>query len=384
MISPVVIRWAMRALLLLHAMAALALAGFAVREPLGNWDIVPYAALVQRAPGLGAEEVSRLAHDDVRRYLGDARFRSLIAGGEGGLGEAAYQARMFREPDALMENLRFYDVKPLYIGLARLADRFTGNAAAAAVAVSAAAFALALAMFPLFFRHRLLAIAGAWLLVLTGSPPLALVAAAASPDSLSLLFATACGLLAVKRKPMAWVAAAGVLAVLSRPDAAFILCPLFLGLAWVRRAEGAWRPPLALMAALFAIFVMLGSMALPWSTLFHHTFFERLAYPVTGPVPPMTLARYLGAASVTLPHALEMRVLIFIALALSLALGPLGIRRRIEPFQVLAAAALAGIVLHVLVFPIDEFGHERMFLGSYFLILGAALAALDARARLGP
>lgn len=368
-------RWAVLLVLVLHVAACAVLVTLAVRNPLGNWDMTPYAALALRTDGMSAEQVSQRAHDAVRAYIGDERFNRMVAGGQG---EAAYQATMFRDAAAFAENLRFYDVKPVYVGLSRLVAPAIGNPAVATVAVSAAAFALALAVFPFFFRHRAVAVVGAWLLVTEGSLPLAIVATASSPDTLSLLFVVVSAMCAVTGRHLAWVLAAGLLAVLSRPDAAFILCPLLLGLAWIHRDDGRWKGWLGAMAVLFLAFVALGMLALPWSTLFHHTFFERLAYPVTGPVPPVNLARYLGVVSVTLPNALEPRVILFLLAGAGIAVVPWVKYRTIAHYQVLAAAAVAGIVLHFLAFPIDEFGHERMFLGSYFMTLAAALLMIDA------
>ena len=256
MLSPSLARWSVIALLALHAAAAVAVGFFAVKNPLGNWDMVPYTALVMRDGAVGSQQLSKQAHEAVHQYIGDERFAAMVAGGAG---EAGYQATLFRDPEAFAQNLRFYDVKPAYIGMAKLSSLFTGSPAVATVAASAVAFVLALALFPLYFRRRVLAVAGVWLLIVVGTPPLAIVAAAASPDTLSLLFVTTCAMAAVARRHPAWIAVAGLLAVLSRPDAAFILCPLLLGFAWVDRESGRWKALLAGMVALFALFVCHGN-----------------------------------------------------------------------------------------------------------------------------
>ena len=105
---------------------------------------------------------------------------------------------------------------------------------------------------------------------------------------------------------------------------------------------------------------------------------------MTGSVPAVTVARYLGVMSVTLPGALEPRVIAFLFAGIALAAWPWLKALRVTDVQVLAASAVAGMVFHFIVFPIDEFGHERMFLGSYFVVLAAALLAIDSALRAKP
>lgn len=368
-----------RLVLLLHFAAAIALGVQSVRNPVGNWDMIPYTALAHTASGLSPQEVLERTYYDLRQYLGPVKHKELL-GHEVGPDEE-YRATIAHSPAALTENLRFYSVKPLYIAFTRAAAAVSGNAAQAGVLVSAAAFSLFIMVFPLFFRWRIAAAAATWVLAMPGTlevPPLATIAACGTPDSLGLLFAGTAALVAFRGAAPAVVAALGFLAVLARPDTIFLLGPLLLGLAWLRRREAAGRWTLAVLALLCVTFVYLGTQALPWGTLFRHTFFGRIAYPLAG-VPPVTPGEYWAVVSGNFPEAANLRVAAILLGGCALAALPWLRSRTFGAVQLLAASAVANVVLHFLVFPIDEIGHERLFLSSYFLILAALVFTFERR-----
>jgi len=370
-------RW----VLLVHVLAAIVLAVQACRTPLGNWDIVAYTALVKSADGLHGEALSRATYGDVQAYLGPAYPRVLPEGNEP---RDRYRAAMHDSPAALEENLRFYVVKPLYIGASRAVAALAGNAALATVIVSSAALFAFVAAFPFFFPQvTVWAIAGTWLLVLTGSLPIVLLASSATPDSLGLLFAGAACLWAVQLRHGAWVAAAGVLAVLARPDTMMLIGPLLVGCAWLdRRKKGAnggavW---LGIAAVLSVLFLYLSAQYVPWSTLMRHTFHAGIAHPVAG-VAPITASEYIDIVKQTLPVTLNARVCTALAAGLALAVVPSLLGRANLRAQWLAVAALVNMVAHYVLLPLDEFGFERLFIGSYFMLLASALMWLPAKVR---
>ncbi|MDB5873678.1 MAG: hypothetical protein JWQ07_3120 [Ramlibacter sp.] len=359
--------------LLLHFVAAVLLGVQAVREPLGNWDIVPYVALVRSAAGVSGPALNQQTYAQLQEYLGP-KYPQLLA--QGGGPDDAYRTAVHDSPAALVENLKFYAVKPLYIQLVRAAAAVTGNAAQAAVLVSAAAFSLFVMIFPLFFRWRVAAVAATWLLVTSGAPALKVIAACATPDSLGLLFAGTAALLAVARTRPALVGVLGLLAVLARPDTMFLLGPLLLGLAWLQRRDTDARHWLAILALLSVVFLYLGSQSPPWNTLFRHTFFGRIPFPEAG-VAAVTPAEYWAVVTRTFPNAANARVVIVLLAGCALAIVPSLRSRSFGAAQLLAASAVINIVAHYVIFPIDEFGHERLFLSSYFLVLAALILSLE-------
>ena len=147
-----------------------------------------------------------------------------------------------------------------------------------------------------------------------------------------------------------------------------MLAPLMAGLIWMHRhdAPGRWRLSLGLAGAA-GLFVYLGAIALSWSALFQHSFVELLNYPSrwTGTI---TLAKYLEVVTQALPLVLSPRVIFFLAAGCGLALWPgagFTVRRWF------GAVAVFSMVAHYLIFPLHDYGFERMFLSSYFMI-GAA------------
>ncbi|HSI53254.1 MAG TPA: hypothetical protein VK981_04730 [Ramlibacter sp.] len=363
------------ALLVLHVMVAWALALHSWRNPIANWDMIPYAALVRAEAGIPAADLSRAAYSDVRDYVGPEKYPPLI---DDPGADRSYRLAVHRDPAALVDNLKFYAVKPLYIFLSRLAFKVTHNSASAAALVSAIAAALLVSMVPFFFRRRIVALAALWPVLLLGDPPLMLIARVATPDSLALLFVVACALACIRNVHWLVVLALAILAVLSRPDAAILLVPFLACMAWVRRADGSAPWLLACSAAAFALFFYLGKLALPWPTLFWHTFYAREPFP-SAISHVVTLQEYLAVIRRTGHALVAPRPLLFFCAGLGLALAGLWRTRRISDCVVLAAVAAGNMVVHFVIFPIDEYGHERMFLGSYILILAAALLTLEKR-----
>lgn len=367
-------RW----VLALHVVAAIVMAVVMVRNPLGNWDIVAYTALIKQADGTAGKELQRQTYADVKAYLGPAFPRVLP---EGNTPRDAYRAAMHEDASALEENLRFYVVKPLYIGLARVVALASGSAAFATVAVSSAAFFAFVAVFPFFFAQAAVwAVAGTWALILTGSLPMATLAACATPDALGLLFAGPACLWALQRRSGAWVAIAGLLAVLSRPDTMLLIGPVLAGYAWLdrnRRGANGGAAWLGIAAALSVLFLYLSAQYVPWGTLMRHTFYAGIAHPLTQPVQPITLHDYFDVMRQTLPVTLNVRVVLALVGGVVLAVTPWVLRRPEPRVQWLAAAALANMVAHYILLPLHEFGFERLFIGSYFMLLACALLLLQ-------
>ncbi len=354
-------------------MASWAFGLYGWQHPLPNWDLIPYAALVRTQAGMSPEALSRETYAEVRQYVGEQKFRPMVEGGEA---DAGYRATLYANPAALADNLKFYSVKPLYVWLARMARPLVGNSASAAVLVSASALALLLTLAPFFFRRRLVAVAGLWLLMFAGEPDIWIMASCATPDTLSLLLVMCSSLVAIRHGHWVVVGSLSLLAVTARPDAAVFLVPLLAGLTLFEASSGQRLPFAGCTTAVLAFFVFLGKQALPWSTLFWHTFVRREPFPseVSYVVTPEA---YLQVVTRTLPHVLSPRPLVFLVAAVLLALLPLLLRRQILAFHWMAAVASGNMVLHYLIFPIDEFGHERMFLASYFVVSAAALLALE-------
>lgn len=363
---------------ILNALAASYLGISSYRNPLGNWDIVPYTALIRQGSDYDQAALSRQVYSEIRRYVGDKRFETIV-GGEGEGDDGAYRKRMMEIPEALAANLQFYSIKPLYIFLSKQATALTNNAAAATVLISAIALSLFIVIFPLMFRWSTVAAIALWALLSTGEPKYLILGAAASPDSLGILLAVSTVLLAVIHRCSLWVVTPmALLAVLARPDIIFIITVLFCGLAWLERKDGRLLSLMLCFAGITAVFIYLNAQALPWSTLFRHTFFGRQIYPSVIPQ-PVSIVNYLEVLERTLPQVVSWRTTLFLTFGSILALVPWLLSRTIGRQQLLAAIAVINMVAHYLIFPTDEYGHERMFLSSYILIIASVLLMLQSK-----
>lgn len=148
-----------RLILILNALAAFMLVWFGYQHPLGNWDIIPYTALARTKIGQTPQNLSMQTYNDIHTYLGNPAFLRLTGRTES---ENIYEATIFDNPAALVDNLQLYSIKPFYVFLVRITTFFTLNAAAAAVAVSGTCLALLLLIFPLLFRQSILAVVFLW------------------------------------------------------------------------------------------------------------------------------------------------------------------------------------------------------------------------------
>jgi hypothetical protein len=370
-------RRAVLILLVLNAVAAFAISLYAWANPRPNWDIVPYAALADVQPGMADADLLRRTNDDVRRHLGDAGYEAMVKAD-------AYASRIDADPAALKDTLRFYEVKPLYVWLTRGLRPLTGDSGAAAAAlVSALSLALLVAVMPWFFRGLevpLLAIL--WFFMVWGDPPWWPAGSLATPDTLAMLLVTACALAALAGRHAFAATAAALLSVLARPDSAFLVVPLLAGMAWIERREPARRRhALAWLAgalAVFAAFVVLGRMALPWTTLFSHTFIAREAFPSTIRY-EFQWADYVAAIRRALPLVFYWRPLAFLALGIALAALSWHRARRLTPVSLFALCGVASMLLHYAVFPVAEFPFDRMFFVSYPVLIAALMLWLRER-----
>ena len=358
-----------RLILILNALAAFMLVWFGYQHPLGNWDIIPYTALARTKIGQTPQNLSMQTYNDIHTYLGNPAFLRLTGRTES---ENIYEATIFDNPAALVDNLQLYSIKPFYVFLVRITTFFTLNAAAAAVAVSGTCLALLLLIFPLLFRQSILAVVFLWCVVLLGNPPLAVIATCATPDSAALFLSTIAALLAVTKRQIWLVSLVSVLAILARPDTIFIFFPLLGALAWLQRHETRARGLLYSLAAVTTTFIFLNTQALPWATLFRHTFFSPFSATEN-----VTLVEYLGVIERTLPHVATIRTLFFLTAGIGLAIIPWICNRKIAEPQLLATVGVINMITHYLIFPDVGFGFERMYLSSYVFIVSALLLMLQ-------
>jgi hypothetical protein len=260
-----------------------------VRHPAHNWDIVAYVGCVHALQHSDPVEIHRQTFADLRENVPENMFRSLTTGSD-------YVVTMASDPIAFHQQLPFYRVKLLYVGLLYLLTTIGFDASAATIAVSAGSFVItALIGYLWIVRY----VPGTYGLVLATlsviTPPVLHSAALSTPDSLSTALLLA-GLYLLLEKQTKSAAVPFVLCLLIRPDNVLFLALLLTGLRFVRTSPVALTnlQYLAGSAGLVALYAMLNlaSGGYGWKMLFEHSFVAKISYPGHH-VPAVTVGDYV-------------------------------------------------------------------------------------------
>lgn len=353
-----------------HA-AALGLAGLCalgvLAFPENNWDLVPYVALA-----LGPAEpyeLHRETYAEVRRGVPETTWRQL-EGEEGG-----YRDAVRSDPRTLAAQLPFYESKILYVLTLKL------FAATGLDLVRATHLVGALSLFAfLYLSYRWLRSFASVPVALSGELLIAGMAfgtaAQSTPDMLAAALMLGAYLSAVRNRTLGarllGLVALTSLAVATRPDA--IAWAGFLLLAHLVQGFPAPKRTVALAILPGIVFLAVVAVTRPygWSTVFYHSFVEKLADPS------------VVAAEVGLPLYLEVIARNLVSLRWSYLLpclfvglfGALLARRDSERARIvrrLVAVAAAASAVHYLAHP--ELA-DRFFLAHEVTLLVAGVALL--------
>lgn len=357
------------------AVAALVLAGYT--RPEFGWDGLAYTAIVLKWQGEGPNARQHDAYAQARVLLSPQKYAALT--GEDGSKDADYRRRVHTDAGAFAQQLPFYEVRPLYLGLAALLSAAGVMPAAALIAISLGAYAFVAGLLLVWLsRHLRWPYATLFALLLSLSPPLLLAARTSTPDMLSAaLLLTAFYFLVELRRACATMAVLAA-AILVRYDNA-----VFAGLLAAYLILAA-PPPLrlALRGALSAGAMLIASVGVAvdlshhygWETVFTHTFVHLLAYPADTPA-HVSLQVYAHAFVAGLRSLFDSTLLPFLfvgALAYALESARVG--------TVLYDALLRLVGLTVLVryllFPIlwDRFLVAYYMAAAVILILKSSIA----------
>lgn len=264
--------------------AGIALFGFflvwlvarSVHSPHWNWDLVPYVACVLENRISAPADLHAATFEEIRRIVPSARFAELTSG--------EYFGDVFRDPEALRQQLPFYRVKPAYIVLLRLLASTGLSPVTATLAISiAAAVSFAALVFFWLRLHFASRAAGPFAVLLSLLIGLPIVARIASPDALSgclLLIAlyALCEHAALGAASLAIVASVAI-----RSDN--VIFGLWMAALFFARddRQDRFHPWRSAIAALGVIVVYLlnvrAAAGYPWATFFVHSFAGALPRP---------------------------------------------------------------------------------------------------------
>ena len=347
---------------------ALALAFLAWGRPLFGWDLLGYVGAVAAIDTHDPQRVQATAYADVRAATPPRIYAQLT--GMAGDDAIAYRRDVARNPDHFAQQLPFYRVRPLYVGLLYVLHKAGLGTPHAVYLVSALSFVV-IGILTLIWTSRYLAPAyaagGSLLLLLT--PPVMAVARTPSPDALSAAMVLGALFALVELRQRATFALLMVLAIFVRNDNAIFAVVLFLYFGFAAtetRRSASLAIGLALLSAVCYFAINRWAGAYGWSVLFHHTFLGFLPAPAEFEqiVTPAQYAAALkhGARSVVdtaLPVFGMLWVLAF------------GLRRRASLLQDLLGLIAVTVALRYLLFPILW---DRLLVPYYILIVVLLIA----------
>lgn len=354
----------------------------AVKAPRHGWDMVAYIGAVKYLDDRDPQVVHRYAYEELKRGVPQADYVRLVTDQPTPdlrvLGDSTYRSTMSENPKAFLEQLSYYQIRPLYVTPIYLLTKVGIGPVRAAHVV--AGIAVAIGMVVLYFvcsailPPALVLLAGL-LSVIVGIPFLARLA---SPDGLSFCMLMILTFFIVRGRWTALLVAMPV-AIAVRTDLVLFTFPLYLLLAFKRdthkRSLGiSFAASVMTYVAVNAIWSNPG-----WATTFYHSFIERQLHPVSAP-PTLKLSDYfevLVQHGLLSAHWINRVVLIYLVMVSASILvlwqrrKAVGLRDAItSPAAVLALAAAGYVAGHFIIFPVLW---ERYFAGAYTVAMVALL-----------
>ena len=280
--------WALAAAAVLYAALCLHFAYRDLSEPAHNWDMLPYMAVVLHMDGL--EPVA--AHQRVYAEIARSPMRDMFTGQRD---QVAYRLAVARDPEALRQQLPFYQIKPLFNLSNYLLYRLRADLLDCSLWTSILFFLLAALVLFLWLARFL---SPPWLLLCSSAAlyftGLFALGGVSSPDTMAAALLALGAFLWRRRGRDIYLLAGALLAQAARPDYAIFGWGLVLGAAFWRREAGRGRALAYLLASLslyLAVDLHYGGYS--WSMFFEHSFLSYHAYPARETA-SVSLAAYLA------------------------------------------------------------------------------------------
>ena len=223
-----------------------AMVAYAAVHPGANTDLIFYAATVHQWDGLDDQAIHDAALADARKDLGNTVYQAMVT-------ENDYMRTVAADPEALVQQIPFYSVKPLFPAL-MIGLRFFGvSLGTAQLLISLASyFLLGLLVFIWLRRHHPPLVAAALGSLIIISSPWAVLARIQSPDALSLLLTVLAIYLLLELRRVGPAFFVLLVTILARPNAVILLIAVALALAALRPGSSlrlSWRWAVAWCAA---------------------------------------------------------------------------------------------------------------------------------------
>jgi hypothetical protein len=344
----------------------LALTLLAYFVPYYDWDLVAYSgsaiALSERDPGA----IQTKAYDALRRELPEDDYADIVSGSD-------FRRDVSHNADHFRQQLRLYQIRPLYIRLLAAFHRAGMGYVNATRILSALAFAfIGILLFVwarIYVAEWQAAICVPLLLI---APAIFASARIGSPDELSAFVVLLGAFELIERERLLLGTALLFTSLFLRTDNVIFVFMLLASVAVLngRTRLRAWAAVFAIISVLIVASINHVEHSYAWSVLMQNT-----ATPIVNPAevnPKISAADYLGAVYDMVDEARESSVVVFPFLA-AIALFSGGTTPKMKRLVVIV---LLSWIAHLVLFPHIE---DRYFIAGAAIIGVAALSSVLSR-----
>lgn len=270
-------RMRVRELILVAIMALIVLA-FGVKKPSYNWDMIGYVAAALSAEGYQGASLNKATYDSVRSEVGPHTFDQLT--------QDDYRETVFRDPASLAQQLPFYRIRPLYVGLIRVVHAMGLEYPKSTYVVSAIFAALSVVLLAFVAREIGAPVIAVPLVVLFSG--FIDIARLSTPDAMACFFALLTIYALIRGSTLVFFLAAVL--PLVRTDF-LLLSLLVLGHSFI---FGQRKYAITSMTAACVLYGLVARMngAYGWLTLFNTSLIHKTAYPAAL-IPSHAIGDYL-------------------------------------------------------------------------------------------
>lgn len=336
---------------------------FSLYKPYHNWDMIMYMAAAKSFEEHDLEKLHKFTYAQLQNSVSEEKYQELTGG--------YYGSGVRNDTSAFIEQLPFYQIRPLYTGAVYILYKAGLDLALATHMISGVSVAMAIAILYVMVssflpREYIFSIPIAALFF--GAMDIARLS---SPDAMAFLGVILSAYLYLNGRHHALM---GLLVALIaiRTDLILYVIPLLVSM-FLSINQLRWKIALALVVSLTMYFLINAYWKNPgWGTIFHFTFIELSTHPLSNTI-KLTLHDYVH---VLLPETISLiknkAFLVWLVIAgYSGYLGLLLFHNKniacdIGQFRVVSLSVVCAIfiIFHIALFPASW---DRFFAGQYIV-----------------
>jgi hypothetical protein len=341
----------------------LVLTGVTYFVPYYDWDLAAYTGAAIAVEQRNATAIHQQAYAALRQEIPEDDYQDIAAG-------SAFRRDVAGNPDHFIQQLRFYQIRPLYVRLLFWWHKVgIGYVEATRLISVISFFLLGSCLFLWATRYIVEWHAAVGILLLMITPAIFTAARTGSPDALSALLVVVGVYCLFERERLVLGCICLLFSLLLRTDNVIFVSLLLI---WLSITQNLRRRKIVLgTCAILSVGLVLGINRLEqsygWPVLMQNT-----SAPIVNPAeiaPSFTIADYLSTAHDTVDQARESSIVVFPFIAALGLLSP----RLTRPWKRLVVVVLLSWAARIILFPHIE---DRYFVSGAAIIGFAALLAL--------